>query len=59
MIDFSDDAGKKSDYNKFAHNIDLMLNKKYSFKRIQDELFEPSLAVQVDDCSIINIRKTI
>ena len=58
MIDFSDDAGKKSDYNNFAHNIDLMLSKKYSFKRIQDELFEPSLAVQVDDCSVINIRKT-
>jgi sigma-B regulation protein RsbU (phosphoserine phosphatase) len=59
MIDFSDDTGKKSDYNTFARNIDLMLNKKYSFKRIQDELFEPSLAVQVDDCSIINIRKTM
>jgi len=59
MIDFSDDTGKKSDYNTFERNIDLMLNKKYSFKRIQDELFEPSLAVQVDDCSIINIRKTI
>jgi sigma-B regulation protein RsbU (phosphoserine phosphatase) len=59
MIDFSDDAGKKSDYNKFAHDIDLMLNKKYSFKRIKDELFEPLLSVQVDDCSIINIRKTI
>jgi len=58
MIDFLGDAGKKSDYNNFAHNIDLMLSKKYSFKRIQDELFEPLLAVQVDDCSIINIRKT-
>lgn len=59
MIDFSNESGKKSDYNTFANNIDLMLNKKYSFKRIQDELFEPSLAVQVDDCSIIRIRKTI
>lgn len=59
MIDSSGDAGKKSDYNNFKHNIGLMLNNKYSFKHIQEVLFEPSLAVQVDDCSIINIRKTI
>jgi len=58
MIDFSGDTGKKTDYSTFVHNIDLMLNKKYSFKRIQEELFEPLIAVQVDDCSIINIRKT-
>jgi sigma-B regulation protein RsbU (phosphoserine phosphatase) len=59
MIDFSDDTGKKSDYNKFVHNIGLMLNKKHSFRLIQEELFEPSLSMQIDDCSIINIRRTI
>jgi phosphoserine phosphatase RsbU/P len=59
MIDFSATDGKKSDYNSFSKNIDSLLNNKHSFKRIKSVLFEPSLAIQVDDCSIINIRKTI
>lgn len=57
MIDFSDSNGNKSDYNSFSNKIYCLLNKKHSFKRIKDELFEPALTVQVDDCSIINIRK--
>jgi sigma-B regulation protein RsbU (phosphoserine phosphatase) len=58
MIDFSDAGGNKSDYNSFSKNVDAALSKKHDFDEMKKQLFEPSLAVQVDDCSIINIRKT-
>jgi len=59
MIDFSDAGGNKSDYNSFLKKVKNTLADNNSFDEIKKELFEPLLAVQVDDCSIINIRKTI
>jgi len=58
MIDFSGNTGKKSDYHNFASSIGPLLAQNMSFEEIKNTLFKPSLATQVDDCSIINIYKT-
>jgi sigma-B regulation protein RsbU (phosphoserine phosphatase) len=58
MIDFSGNTGKKSDYHNFASNMEPLLTQNLDFTEIKTKLFEPLLATQVDDCSIISIYKT-
>ncbi len=58
MIDFSNDKGKKSDYDGFMNNLKPFLNKSYNFKELETNLFESAPATRVDDCSIININRT-
>jgi anti-sigma B factor antagonist len=58
MIDYADDAGKKSDYNLFTGKLQQHLSKGRSFKQIKQSLFSGRAGLQVDDCSIINIYKT-
>jgi sigma-B regulation protein RsbU (phosphoserine phosphatase) len=57
MIDYADDAGKKSDYNLFTGKLQQHLSKGRSFKQIKQSLFSGRAGLQVDDCSIINIYK--
>jgi phosphoserine phosphatase RsbU/P len=56
MIDFADDAGKKSDYNLFASHLLDILKTQVSFTDMKRQ-FEHNLQGQVDDQSIICIYK--
>lgn len=56
MIDFADDAGKKSDYNLFASHLLDILKTRVSFTDMKKQ-FEHNLQGQVDDQSIICIYK--
>jgi sigma-B regulation protein RsbU (phosphoserine phosphatase) len=58
MTDLSAGSGKKSDYNQFTNSLSPLLNDNYTFERLKHELFELSANLRVDDCSIIQIRKT-
>jgi sigma-B regulation protein RsbU (phosphoserine phosphatase) len=58
MTDLSAGNGKKSDYNLFMNSLKPLLNENLSFERMKTELFEKSAGLRVDDCSIIQIRKT-
>jgi len=57
MIDFSDLAGKKSDYNMFTGMIRKNLNCGQTFTQIKDNFANNGLNEQVDDRSIISITK--
>jgi len=56
MIDLADDAGKKSDYNRFASLLLDMLKPDASFTGMKKQ-FEQNLQGQIDDQSIICIYK--
>jgi len=58
MTDLSAGSGKKSDYNLFTNNLNPLLKYGHNFESLKHELFESSANLRVDDCSIIQIRKT-
>jgi sigma-B regulation protein RsbU (phosphoserine phosphatase) len=57
MIDFSDEHGKKSNYNLFSDTLLLSLSKDNSFTGMKENLFSGQLNTQVDDRSIISLQK--
>jgi phosphoserine phosphatase RsbU/P len=58
MTDLSAGKVKKSDYNQFANSLKPFLREDHPFEVIESKLFEASSDHRVDDCSIIQIRKT-
>lgn len=58
MTDLTAGKVKKSDYNHFMNSLSPLLNEEYSFESMKKELFEVPAELRVDDCSIIQIRKT-
>lgn len=58
MTDLTAGSGKKSDYNQFVNSLQPLLKHNRSFESLKHELFELPATLRVDDCSIIQIRKT-
>lgn len=58
MTDLSAGSGKKSDYKQFTNSLSPLLECDYTFESLKHKLFESSADLRVDDCSIIQIRKT-
>ncbi|MGN6180772.1 MAG: SpoIIE family protein phosphatase [Mucilaginibacter sp.] len=58
MTDLSAGSGKKSDYKQFTNSLSPLLECDYTFESLKYKLFESSADLRVDDCSIIQIRKT-
>ena len=57
MIDFNDDKSKKSDYRLFSSRMQSFLQQKTNFSELKN-YFMQQIPQQVDDCSIINIKRT-
>ncbi|MGZ3871959.1 MAG: SpoIIE family protein phosphatase [Mucilaginibacter sp.] len=57
MTDFGDFTGKRSDYSLFSKSLQPFLENNQPFASIKEDLFNRSLAYQVDDSSIISINK--
>jgi sigma-B regulation protein RsbU (phosphoserine phosphatase) len=58
IIDFEDKQGKITDYNRFPDTIGHLLGTENSFDRIMKHSFIINKSIeQIDDCSIIHIRK--
>jgi len=58
MTDLFAGDGKKSDYSQFMNRLKPLLDANHSFEDLKNELFESATSLRVDDCSIIQIRKT-
>lgn len=57
MIDFANEAGKKSDYNLFTQLVQPYLTTQNAFSKMKEGLFTKGLNKQIDDQTIINIYK--
>jgi len=57
MIDFNDDTSKKSDYHLFSSRMQTFMQQKTDFSELK-KYFMQQIPQQVDDCSIINIKRT-
>jgi sigma-B regulation protein RsbU (phosphoserine phosphatase) len=57
MIDFNDDTSKKSDYRLFSSRMQTFMQQKTDFSDLK-KYFMQQIPQQVDDCSIINIKRT-
>jgi len=57
MIDFNDDTSKKSDYRLFSSRMQTFMQQKTDFSELKKH-FMQQIPQQVDDCSIINIKRT-
>ncbi|MDF3078597.1 MAG: SpoIIE family protein phosphatase [Sphingobacteriaceae bacterium] len=60
MIDFEDEAGKKSDYNLFVELVSPVLAQPNSFEKIKNVTFlKDNSKEQVDDCSMVFIEMNL
>ena len=57
MTDLLAEGGKKSDYGQFMNSLSHLLKEDHTFESFKTKLFESSVSIRVDDCSIIQIRK--
>jgi phosphoserine phosphatase RsbU/P len=57
MIDFSDVAGKRSNYNLLSEVLLPYLKEDNAFMNMKKNLFSKGLNTQVDDRSIISLHK--